>query len=348
MARPLRLEHEYATWHLTARGNEQRDIYRDDIDRERFLLLLAQTIVRFGWNLFAWVLMSNHYHLVVQTPQPNLSRGMHWLNSRYAQWFNRRHDRRGHLFQGRFHGKLVEKESYLLTVARYVVLNPVRAGLVDNPADWRWSSYRQTAGLEAPEPWLAADELLESFGGATERGCKEYAAYVEQEGQPSPWIDLVGQIYLGRAEWIEAIEEKIGAAPRSAEHPLPQLHPSRPAMTDIAEVVAKTFDTTIDLLRAERGQLLTAKSVAAFIAFEDGLHRQSDIAVAVGIRGRSSVSAIVRRCRDALASNSSLQQLVEACRSHLPRRMTSAPPLFPQISASGERPWFRSSSPPSP
>lgn len=349
MARPLRLEHEYATWHLTARGNEQRDIFRDGIDRERFLLMLGQTIVRFGWNLFAWVLMSNHYHLVVQTPQPNLSRGMHWLNSRYAQWFNRRHDRRGHLFQGRFHGILIEKESYFLTVARYVVLNPVRAGLIDTPADWRWSSYRQTAGFEIPEPWLAANELLESFGGANERGCKEYVAYVEQEGQTSPWTDLVGQIYLGSAEWIDAIEERIAAAPRSAEHPRPQLQPSRPAVTDIIAAVTKTFDTTLDLLRTERGQLVTAKSVAAFIAFEDGLHRQSDIAAALSIRGRSNVSAMVRRCRDALASNNTLRQLVEACRSHLPRRMTSATlPLPQQVSTSGERTWFRSSSPHSP
>jgi putative transposase len=345
MARPLRLEHEYAIWHLTARGNEQRDIFRDDVDRERFLLMLSQTIIRFGWNLFAWVLMSNHYHLVVQTPQPNLSRGMHWLNSRYAQWFNRRHDRRGHLFQGRFHGTLVEKESYLLNVARYVVLNPVRAGLIEKPADWLWSSYRQTAGIDVPESWLAAGELLESFGGATAGGCREYVAFVEQPDQTSPWTDLVGQIYLGSAEWIDGIAEKIAAAPRSVEHPRLQLEPARPALNVVVDVVAKTFDSTAELLRSERGKLLTAKSVAAFIAFEDGLHRQSDIAVALDIRGRSSVSAMVRRCRNALATNDTLRQLVDTCRSQLPRRVRSAPlPLPDQISVHGERTWFRASS----
>jgi REP element-mobilizing transposase RayT len=330
---------------VTARGNEQRDIFRDDIDRERFLLMLSQTVVRFGWRLLAWVLMSNHYHLVVQTPQPNLSRGMHWLNARYAQWFNMRHDRRGHLFQGRFHGALVEKESYLLTVARYVVLNPVRAGLIASPADWRWSSHRQTAGIDVPEPWLASNDLLESFGGANSRGCKEYVSFVEQGEQISPWTKLIGQIYLGTAKWIEEIEERISSIPRSVEHPRLQLNPGRPALNDVLHAVAKTFDSTIDQLQAERGRAMTGKSIAAFIAFEDGLHRQTDIAAALGIHGRSSVSAIVRRCRDALSLNDGLRELVDACRSHLPHRTISAPLALPDRSAlDGERAWFRSHS----
>lgn len=342
MARPLRLEHENAVWHLTARGNEQRDIFRDDVDRERFLLLLSQSVIRFGWRLFAWVLMSNHYHVVLQTPQPNLSRGMQWLNGRYAQWFNRRHNRSGHLFQGRFDGRLVETESYLLTVARYVVLNPVRAALIDHPADWRWSSYRQTAGIDGPVPWIAVSDLLESFGGATPHGCKEYVAFVDQTDQASPWTHLVGQIYLGKAEWIKGIQETIASAPRSAEHPRPQLEPARPELHDIIEVVARTFDSTVAQLQSERAQLLTAKSVAAFLAFEDGLHRQSDIAIALGIRGRSTVSAIVRRCRDALVVNNALRQLVDACRSQLPRRSVPAPlPFSDATRLNPTRSWFR-------
>lgn len=341
MARPLRLEYEHAIWHVTARGNEQRDIFRDDTDRERFVLMLSQTVTRFGWRLFAWVLMSNHYHLLIQTPQPNLSRGMHWLNARYAQWFNLRHDRRGHLFQGRFHGALIEKESYLLTVARYVVLNPVRAGLVENPADWYWSSYRQTAGIEAPAPWLGASELLETFGGAAPRGCKEYVAFVEQDRQPSPWMQLVGQMYLGTKPWITQIEGRITSAPRSPEHPRLQLELGRPTLDDILNVVAKTFDSTIEHLQAESGRAMSGKSVAAFIAFEDGLHRQTDIATALAIRGRSSVSAIVRRCRDALIVNEPLRELVAACRSQWPRYLGSAPLRPPDPHLDGDRPWFR-------
>lgn len=345
MARPLRLEHENAVWHLTARGNEQRNIFRDDVDRDRFLLLLSQTVIRFGWRLFAWVLMSNHYHMVVQTPQPNLSRGMQWLNGRYAQWFNRRHDRSGHLFQGRFDGRLVEQESYLLTVARYVVLNPVRARLVAHASDWRWSSYRQTAGMDVPETWLAAGDLLESFGGATPNGCKEYVAFVDQADMTSPWTNLVGQIYLGNADWIEGVQEKIASAPRSAEHPRPQLEPVRPALNEILEVVARTFDSTVVQLQSERAQLLTAKSIAAFIAFEDGLYRHSDIAMALGVRGRSTVSAIVRRCRDALVVNDALRQLVDTCRSRLPHRVIPARLPFPDaMHLDHTRSWFRPNS----
>lgn len=320
MARPLRLEYENAVWHLTARGNEQRDIFRDDVDRECFIRILGQTAIRFGWRVLAWVLMSNHYHLVVQTPQPNISRGMHWLNGRYAQWFNRRHGRSGHLFQGRFHGALVEREAYLLAVARYVVLNPVRAKLVKNASDWRWSSYRQTAGLEKPAPWLAAEELLEYFGGANQRGCEEYAQFISGGGgQPSPWKHLVGQIYLGSTDWIEQIGDKIASTPRSPEHSREQLRPGRPAMSEIVAVVAETLDSTVDRVQAPTRGASTAKSVAAFIAFEDGLYRQRDIGAALGIRGRSTVSSVVRRCRDALPTNNALHRLVDACRHRMPR-----------------------------
>lgn len=342
MARPLRLEHENAIWHLTARGNEQHDIFRDDVDRERFVLMLSQTVIRFGWKLISWTLMSNHYHLVVRTPDPNLSRGMHWLNGRYAQSFNRRHKRRGHLFQGRFHGVLVEKESHLFAVARYVVLNPVRAGMVADPADWRWSSYRQTAGIEKPDSWLAVDELLERFGGTNPQGCDQYARFVANSDESaSPWADLVGQIYLGSAEWIARIGDKIASAPRSGEHPRPQLQPARPTLSDIMHAVSKTFDSTVEQITSDR-KASTARGIAALIAFEDGLHRQLDIAMELGIRGRSTVSAMICRCREMLAASEHLNQLVNACRSQLPRAPMSTTALPTHHEGfNRDREWFR-------
>ncbi|HEU4888556.1 MAG TPA: transposase, partial [Thermoanaerobaculia bacterium] len=154
MARPLRIEFAGALYHVTSRGNEQRPIFRANRDRETFLRFLATATHRFGWSITAWVLMSNHFHLVIQTPQPNLSKGMHWLNGTYAGWFNRQYGRSGHLFQGRFKALLVEKESYFTEVIRYVALNPVRAGIVERPESYRWSSYRATAGLESAPDWL--------------------------------------------------------------------------------------------------------------------------------------------------------------------------------------------------
>jgi putative transposase len=148
MARQLRTDFPGAVHHVTSRGNERRPIFFDDRDREMFLAFLGQAVKRFGWSVTAFVLMTNHFHLLVQTPEAGLSKGMHWLNTKYVGWFNRRHERVGHLYQGRFKAILVEKETYFMEVLRYVVLNPLRARMVERPEDYRWSSYRATAGLE--------------------------------------------------------------------------------------------------------------------------------------------------------------------------------------------------------
>jgi REP element-mobilizing transposase RayT len=152
MARPLRLEFAGALYHVTARGNERRCIFLANLDddRSRFLEILGQTCDRFRWICHAFCLMTNHCHLLVETPDANLSVGMRQLNGVYTQHVNRGRERVGHLFQGRFKGILAEKDGYLLEIARYVVLNPVRANIVGGPEDWPWSSYRATAGLESP------------------------------------------------------------------------------------------------------------------------------------------------------------------------------------------------------
>ena len=150
MARQLRLEYPGALYHLTARGNEQQPIFHDDVDRQQFLQLFGYEILQQRWRCYAYCLMGNHYHLLIETPGPNLSRGMRRLNGSYTQRFNWRHQRVGHLLQGRFKSLVVERETYLLELCRYVVLNPVRAGMVATPADWPWSSYGATAGLRTP------------------------------------------------------------------------------------------------------------------------------------------------------------------------------------------------------
>ena len=160
MARPIRLEFAGALYHVTSRGDRREAIYEDDADRERFLAVLADVVRDFNWVCHAYCLMSNHYHLLIETPDANLSKGMRQLNGVYTQASNRRHGREGHLFQGRFKAILVDADSYLLEVARYVVLNPVRARMVRDPAKWPWSSYRAMIGaVEAPD-WLATDGLL--------------------------------------------------------------------------------------------------------------------------------------------------------------------------------------------
>lgn len=203
MARPLRLEFPHAVYHVTSRGNARQKIVRGDRDREAFLSVLGQVIERFGWLCYAYCLMDNHYHLLIETPRPTLSIGMRQLNGVYTQLSNRRHDRVGHVFQGRFKAILVQKDAHLLELCRYVVLNPVRARFVSRPHQWKWSSYRATVGREEAPPYLTVDWVLGQFGQRLREARRAYEQFVRDGiGQVSPWGQLRGQIYLGSEAWV--------------------------------------------------------------------------------------------------------------------------------------------------
>ena len=180
MSRPLRICIPGGIYHLIARGNARGRIVRDNVDRRRFLDILGKVVERFGWLCHAYCLMDNHYHLVAETPRPNLPSGMRQLNGLYAQSFNRRHRRCGHVFEARYRSRLVERDSYLKAVCRYVVLNPVKAGICSHPQEWPWSSYRATVGLEAPPPFLTTDWLLAQFAPTRKLAQRRYRAYVEE------------------------------------------------------------------------------------------------------------------------------------------------------------------------
>jgi putative transposase len=222
MSRPLRLDHAGAIWHVTARGNEQKEIFRDDADRQRWLDLLGRVAEAYGWRVHGYVQMGNHYHLVIETMEATLSRGMRQLNGVYAQWFNRRYKRVGHLFQGRFHGLLVDRESYLLELLRYVVLNPVRAGMVAQAADWAWSSHRATAGLAPAPPWLDTAWVNGHFGGSPKR----YATFVaEGRGAFNPRAVHGRGIALGDERFRREVAETAAALKVDSEIPSAQRCP---------------------------------------------------------------------------------------------------------------------------
>ena len=218
MARPLRIEYPGAVYHITSRGNAYQDIFLDDPDREKFLDVLDQAVERFNWLCHAYCLMTNHYHLLIETVDPTLSRGMRQLNGVYTQAFNRRHERVGHLFQGRYKAILVEKEAYLLELSRYIVLNPVRAKMVKKPEEWEWSSYRATAGLSEVPPFLTTDWILSQFADERKKAQRLYRRFVAKETGRSPWDDLKGQIYLGSEKFIKSIPKpktKLNEVPRA-------------------------------------------------------------------------------------------------------------------------------------
>ncbi|MCX5971044.1 MAG: transposase [Coprothermobacterota bacterium] len=207
MARPLRIEYEGAVYHVTSRGDKGKEIFRHAEDGESFLALLQQINRRYHWLCHAYCLMENHNHLLIETPEGNLSQGMRQLNGVYTQGFNRRHDHPGHVFQGRFRAIVLEKESQLLELCRYVALNPVRAKLVDQPGKWPWSSYGGTAGLEVAHPCLTVDWLLDRFAAERSEAQRMYQAFVEEEVQQAgPWKGVRGQIILGDEEFTARMQ----------------------------------------------------------------------------------------------------------------------------------------------
>ncbi|HYY62626.1 MAG TPA: transposase, partial [Burkholderiales bacterium] len=211
----------------------QADIYLDEADRRIFLRILGSTIGRHSWLLHAFCLMGNHYHLLLETPQPNLSRGMRQLNGVYTQCFNRRHQRVGHVFQGRFTAILLERESYLLELARYVPLNPVRAGFVASAEQWPWSSYRATAGLEPAPPWLSIAAVLERFSPDPNRAGLRFREFVLAGlGAARPWSALRGQI-LGSEQFARRmLPQKVPSA-TSSEIPRRDRFAGRPQLASL-------------------------------------------------------------------------------------------------------------------
>ena len=201
MPRPLRIEFPGAIHHVTARGDRQQTIFHNDGDRRAWLNIFDDVCKRFAWTVHAFCLMGNHFHLMIETPDANLASGMRQLNGRYTQCFNRRHETVGHLFQGRYHAVLVQRQTYLLELMRYVVLNPVRARMVATPGGWPWSSYAMTCGLAAAPDWLEVKWVLSQFSrerGAAIRAYREFVA--EGVGVRSPLIR--GQSILGDAAFV--------------------------------------------------------------------------------------------------------------------------------------------------
>jgi len=222
MARPLRLELAGGLYHITSRGDRREDIYVDNADREEWLLLLGRVCYRFNWRCHAYCLMDNHYHLVIETAEANLSKGMRQLNGVYTQYYNRRHSRVGHMFQGRFKGIMVEQDAYLLELARYVVLNPLRAEMVKNIQAWKWSSYRAMTGKTSAPPWLEINWILGQFSKQRKRAITHYINFVrEGVGLPTIWNDLKNQVFLASDSYIN--KKQIMINKRESSNDIPKL-----------------------------------------------------------------------------------------------------------------------------
>ena len=230
MARPLRIELAGGLYHVTSRGDRREDIFLNEQDRQAWLEIFGVVCKRYNWVCHAWCQMTNHYHIVVETVEGNLAQGMRQLNGVYTQKFNRSHRRVGHVFQGRYRAIIVEKDTYLLELMRYVVLNPVRATMVADAADWPWSSYGAMVGSTSRQKWLQTDWILGQFSRSRGRAVVGYVDFVRAGvGQPGLWESLRGQIFFGSDAFIDSMQQiaadqmTVAEIPRVQRRPLARL-----------------------------------------------------------------------------------------------------------------------------
>jgi REP element-mobilizing transposase RayT len=268
MARPLRLPFPGGIYHVTARGNDRQTIFEDDADCSLFLIVLASVVTRYRVRCHAYCLMSNHYHVLLQTPEGNLSAAMRQLNGVYTQRFNRSHDRCGHVLQGRFGAQLVDGQAYLLEVCRYIVLNPVRASLVSHPRDWRWSSFRATAG-EGTVPGFLTVDWVQALSGATGRAApgSAYVRFVEAGlDQTDGALDhFKSKPELADPQLARRLDERCRSAAQCPEIPRAQRFASRPPLAQLFAGVATRAERDARSVIAVRDHGYTMKEVADFL-----------------------------------------------------------------------------------
>jgi putative transposase len=261
---------------VTSRGDRQEPIFEDDHDRTAFLKILGDVVSRFQWRCHAYCLMGNHYHLMIETPQANLTKGMRQLNGGFTQWSNRRHKRSGHLFQGRYKAILVDRDAYFLELARYIVLNPVRAAIVKHPRLWAWSSYRAMIRTLPTPVWLTTGDLLASFSKRRAAASESYQQFIEDGiAKESIWKDLKGQIYLGDNDFVEQAQARLGERDQDAN--IPRLQQRRPA-PDLS-AIRRQYKNRDDAIRA---------------AYESGVYNYQQIAKEFGVHF-GTVGRIVRQ-----------------------------------------------------
>ena len=298
MARPLRIEMPGGLYHVMSRGNERRAIVHDDADRRRRLDWLRRTVETHRWRLHAFVLMNNHEHLFVETPEPNLSAGMHLLNGSYTGYFNLRHRRVGHLFQGRFKAHLIEQEGHFLEISRYIHLNPVRARLVRRPERWPWSSYPGYRRARLVLPWVTYARVLGDFGNEPSLARRQYGHFVRAglETPPKcPWAEAFGDLIVGSEAFVERVRRLLGDRPSDRDVlQLEQLRP-RPSMERIIAVVAEQFGCPQSRWRPGSRNNDASRAVAAYLARRKYGYPATAVAGALGYRRHSSVGTAVRR-----------------------------------------------------
>lgn len=268
MGRALRIEYKGAFYHITSRGNQAKAIFLTDQDRHRFIKNLQEAIIKFSVRIHGYVLMTNHYHLLLETPFANLCKCMHFINLAYTNYFNKRHDRIGHVLQGRYKSILIDKDNYLLAVSRYIHLNPVRAGLVKSPQDYTWSSYNHF--LKPGNSWVWKTDILENFSPDRREAISEYRRFVEQrldEKVSNPFREVKAGTILGEENFVEKALSKLGQQTVSKEISAYHKLSKKPQKEKIIETVARYFRVNVEkVLEKSKGNM--PRKIAVYLAYK--------------------------------------------------------------------------------
>lgn len=310
MGRPLRIEYPEAFYHVTSRGNERKDVFKSQRDREKFLTYLQTATDRYGAAVHVYCLMSNHYHLLLETPEGNLSQIMRHINGAYTNYYNTKRNRTGHLFQGRYKAILVEADEYATELSRYIHLNPVRAKMVEEPEAYRWSSYRSYIGESKAPEWLKTAFILRYFGSNGKVAEKEYQRFVHdllvEESDYS--VDCsTARAILGSPGFMAAIEEKY-LIDKEPDRNLPELRKISKRLS--LEAIIKESGSCFG-----ENERLAAKA-SIYISHKYSGERLKDIGQRFGI-GESAVSQASKRFAEKMAEDAELRKLVEKLHAKL-------------------------------
>jgi putative transposase len=301
MARPLRIECPGALYHITSRGNEQKDVFKSRRDREQFLSYLESAVERYGAVVHAYCLMNNHYHLLLETPEGNLSQIMRHINGAYTTYFNVKRTRHGHLFQGRYKAILVDADAYATELSRYIHLNPVRVGLAARPEDHEWSSYRQYVGLARPAKWLTTHFILGYLNSGD--AAAAYRKFVDDplhEELESPLKHVVASTVLGSPDFVREI----------SRHHLAEKQPDR-NVPAVKRLNRPTLQELLSVIEKELGEQESLKrNVSIYFCHRYSGARLREIGERFGLSD-AAVSQASRRVRVASEKDSTVRKLLE-------------------------------------
>ena len=323
MVRPLRILRSGGLYHVMSRGDARSDIVHDDHDRQRRLDWLRTAVTRHGWRLHAFCLMTNHEHLFVETPEPNLPEGMKLLNQAYTQYFNARYRRCGHLLQGRYKAQLVEGQGYFAEVSRYIHLNPVRAASMEvkDPADYPWSSFAGYARAGRRLGWVHYTRVLKGFGpGDTAARGRRYAAFVRKgvkDPPPRPWLRPRGGAVIGGEAFFDAVKRELGLRPESREAAGRAAMVDRPELEAVVRACAEELDADREAWRPGRRSNGADRSLAAYVCRRVYGYPGVRVAEALGYRDGGGVTRSIERAEGSATLRNATRRLARAVRGRL-------------------------------